>query len=158
VAATTTAPSATPPSAAREGIATILARRGAALGRRGILDDGRTLRRCASCDFDVTPFAAADCASWRAERVIARTHLLCAQPNPSKTQRRAGIISRESNPAARFYSQERLIETVGDESGLPPTPDVLRRRSEPTLSAMCGRIHCNKERRRGRYLLNAKLM
>jgi hypothetical protein len=29
----------------------------------------------------------------------------------------------------------RRFEAVGDESGLPPTPDVLRRRSEPTLWA-----------------------
>jgi hypothetical protein len=33
---------------------------------------------------------------------------------------------------------ERRIEAVGDESGSPPTPDVLRRRSEPTLRATSG--------------------
>jgi len=32
--------------------------------------------------------------------------------------------------------QERQIEAIGDESGLPPTPDELRRRSESTLCAL----------------------
>src|SRR5262249_35180719 len=41
-------------------------------------------------------------------------------------------------PATAAQSHSRRFRDVRDESGLPPTPDVLRQRSELTLRGLCG--------------------
>jgi hypothetical protein len=52
---------------------------------------------------------------------------------------------RASDPGS-----ERRFHDVRDESGLPPTPERLRRRSEPTLRAMSGNAGWLTQRNRGR--------
>jgi hypothetical protein len=56
-----------------------------------------------------------------------------------KVLKRLILVFQDEHPLAGVPiwspSKSRFIQAVGDESGLPPTPDVLRRRSEPTLSA-----------------------
>jgi hypothetical protein len=41
---------------------------------------------------------------------------------------------------------ERHFRDVREESGLPPTPDLSRRRSEPPLRANCRLVHRSKRR------------
>jgi hypothetical protein len=38
-------------------------------------------------------------------------------------------------PRKSAWGQGRRFEAIGDDSGLPPTPDISLRRSEPTLCA-----------------------
>src|SRR6266436_6573895 len=43
-----------------------------------------------------------------------------------------------------LVGQERHFRDVREESGLPPTPDILQHRSKPPLRGMCGRLRVGK--------------
>jgi hypothetical protein len=68
---------------------------------------------------------------------LATVAMLIAIPHRG----RSGSGSAGLTSATSGVGHERRFRDVRDESGLPPTPERLRQRSEPTLRAKCGPSH-----------------
>jgi len=69
-------------------------------------------------------------------RTLRRKHACHGKVDTFKVR----LPQRRPRPIGAHFRQRRFRD-VRDESGLTPTPDVLRRRSEPTLRATSSLMH-----------------